>query len=98
MFKTLASEAWLVEGSSHKKDRGLDSGGGTYLGGGLVPIGVLKGANRCFFLSHINIFISLLPSLPLLLSLKSINTSSGEDFKNMIILIAVIYRSKILYN
>ena len=65
---------------------------------GLVPVGVLKGANRCFFLSHINIFISLLPSLPLLLSLKSINTSSAEDFKNMIItLIAVIARSKRLY-
>ena len=65
----------------HQKVIGSISSQGTYLGCGINPhLGCTwKATNRCFPLT--SIFLSSSLSTPLLLSLKSINVSLGEDYK-----------------
>ena len=67
----------MVEASSHTpKDHGSDSWSGHIPRLQVQsPVGVRMGGNGLMFFSHINV------SLSLLFSLKSINISSGEDYK-----------------
>ena len=91
------SLTWLECHPAHLKVAGLIPGQGAHLGVGSVPGRVHMGGNQSLLLSYIDVALSLsptplhlclsclflLPSLPrsFPLSLKSMNTSLGEDLK-----------------